>query len=523
MVYIFGHSYHHLIFYTTVKKIQSALISVFYKDGLESIVQKLHAQGVTLYSTGGTQAFIEKLNIPVIPVEELTSYPSIFGGRVKTLHPKVFGGILYQRNLESDVLQAKEYAIPAIDLVIVDLYPFEETLAAGGSHEEIIEKIDIGGVSLIRAAAKNHQDVLIVSDKEDYKKLETILDEKNGSTDLSDRKFFAAKAFAVTSHYDSKIFDYLNQEENIEAVRISEKQTTPLRYGENPHQKAVFAGNLDAFFEKLNGKELSYNNILDVDAAVNIIREFQEQSTFAIIKHTNTCGLATRPTVTEAYDAALAGDPVSAFGGILITNTKIDISVAQKIHELFFEVLIAPSFDADALELLKQKKNRILLRQKLFTNPIKQVRTALNGYLVQDVDLSVEDKNQFKTVTEKAPTTEELSDLAFAIKAVKHLKSNTIVFVRNKQLLAMGCGQTSRIDATKQAIEKATAMGFSLEGAVMASDAFFPFPDCVEVAQIAGIKAVVQPGGSINDKLSIDFCNEKNIAMVLSGVRHFKH
>lgn len=504
------------------KKIQSALISVYYKDGLEPIVRLLHENGVTLYSTGGTQTFIEELGIPVIAVESLTGYPSIFGGRVKTLHPAVFGGILYRRGHEGDVAQAAEYNIPALDLVIVDLYPFEETVASGASEEDIIEKIDIGGISLIRAAAKNFQDTLIVSTRNQYADVLAVLTEKNGATDLADRKKYAMEAFGTSSHYDTAINSYFLGLDNVYSFRGLPNQA--LRYGENPHQKATFYGDLDAMFDKLHGKELSYNNLVDVDACVGLIDEFEAAGpTFAIIKHTNACGVATAASAKEAYDNALACDPVSAFGGVVITNTNVDLAVAEELNKLFMEILIAPSYDEAALELLKSKKNRILLQRKQIALPGEMFKTILNGVLVQDKDLVTEVAAQMTTVTEKAPTESELVALEFALKVCKHTKSNTIVFAKENQLIASGTGQTSRVDALRQAIEKAKAFGFSLEGSVMASDAFFPFPDCVELAKEAGITAVVQPGGSIRDKDSIDYCNANGVAMVTTGIRHFKH
>lgn len=504
------------------KTIKSALISVFYKDNLEPIIKKLHELGVTLYSTGGTQTFIEKLNIPVKAVESLTSFPEILGGRVKTLHPKIFGGILGRRELQSDVAQMEQHEIPNIDLVVVDLYPFEETLAKGASEEDIIEKIDIGGISLIRAAAKNFNDVLIVSSRNDYAELQNLLEAGKGTTSLADRRRFAAKAFAMSSHYDSAIFSYFNRSENIPQFRQSHQKAAPLRYGENPHQKGVFYGDLDAIFEKLNGKELSYNNLLDVDAAVNLIADFSEP-TFAILKHNNACGVASRPSIKQAYLDALAGDPVSAFGGILIANRTIDAETAAEVNKLFCEVVIAPGYDDKALELLKSKPNRIILVQKKAELGNSSFRTLLNGVIEQDKDLKSETDQDLKPVTTKAPTAAEIKDLLFANKLVKHTKSNTIVLAKNGQLLASGTGQTSRVDALKQAISKAQSFNFDLKGAVMASDAFFPFPDCVEIADKAGITAVIQPGGSIKDKDSIEYCNAHGMSMVFTGTRHFKH
>lgn len=505
------------------KKIKNALISVYHKDNLEPIIHELNKLGVTIFSTGGTQSFIEELNVPVTPVEELTSYPSILGGRVKTLHPKIFGGILSRRALDSDVAQLAEYEIPEIDLVIVDLYPFEDTVASGAGEQDIIEKIDIGGISLIRAAAKNFKDVVIVSSRNQYSYVLEVLQQKNGATDLTDRKHLAKLAFNVSSHYDTAIFNWFNNnEEHYFKQSIAESQV--LRYGENPHQEGVFYGNLDAMFEKLNGKELSYNNLLDVDAAVNLIAEFpQNRPTFAVLKHNNACGLASRDTLLQAWNDALAADPVSAFGGVLIANQTIDLATAEEVNKLFCEVIIAPGYQAEGLELLKSKKNRVILVQKQVALPKKQFRTILNGVLEQDKDLKTANANDFKLVTKKAPTTQEIKDLEFANKLVKHTKSNTIVFAKNEQLLASGTGQTSRVDALRQAVVKAKAFGFDLKGAVMASDAFFPFPDCVELANNEGITAVVQPGGSIKDQESIDYCDSVNMAMVCTGIRHFRH
>jgi phosphoribosylaminoimidazolecarboxamide formyltransferase/IMP cyclohydrolase len=504
-----------------LKRIKNALISVYYKEGLEEIVKELNKLGITIFSTGGTQSFIEALGISVVPVENLTSYPSILGGRVKTLHPKIFGGILCRRELQNDIDQLKAYQIPEIDLVIVDLYPFEETVNSGASEAEVIEKIDIGGISLIRAAAKNYNDVLIVASKSEYDFLLQLLKTKQGYSDIKDRKYLAIKAFNISSHYDTAIFNYFSKGEE-PVFKQSIQQVYPLRYGENPHQKGSFYGNLDAMFEKLNGKELSYNNLLDVDAAVNLIAEFSEP-TVAILKHNNACGVASRNTILEAWKDALACDPVSAFGGIIIANKKIDVQTANAMNEIFFEVVIAPSYDPDALEVLKQKKNRIILIQKQRELPDKQFRQVLNGVLVQDRDKHTETEKDFKYCTKLKPTEKEIEDLIFANKIVKHTKSNAIVLAKNKQLLASGTGQTSRIDALKQAIAKSNAFGFDLNGAVMASDAFFPFPDCVEIAGNAGIKAIIQPGGSIKDKDSIDYCDAHNMSMVMTGYRHFKH
>lgn len=507
-----------------MKKIHSALISVFDKKGLEPVVRELHANGVSIISTGGTQQFITSLDIPVTPVEKLTGYPSILGGRVKTLHPKIFGGILGRRETTSDQQEMDQFEITGIDLVIVDLYPFEATVADGGTHEEIIEKIDIGGISLIRAAAKNFADVVVISSKDQYPRLTTLLNEGKGSISAEDRATFAAQAFEVSSHYDSAIFNYLNGEDSDSAFRLNRGKAHHLRYGENPHQKGTFYGDLDAMFDQLHGKQLSYNNLLDVDAAVNLMHEFQhDEPTFAILKHNNACGLATRPTLAEAYKDALAGDPVSAFGGILISNRPIDTETAEQIHELFCEVVIAPDFHPEALEMLREKKNRILLKQKNNDLPAKQFRSILNGTLVQDRDSSIEGPADFTVSTEKAPDEAQKADLAFANKIAKHTKSNTIVLAKNFQLLASGTGQTSRVDALKQAIHKAQTFGFDLTGAVMASDAFFPFPDCVQIAHEAGISSVIQPGGSVKDQLSVDYCNQHGLAMVFTGIRHFRH
>ncbi len=505
------------------RKIKTALISVFSKDGLDEIVQKLNNLGVSIYSTGGTQTYIENLGIEVNPVESLTSYPSILGGRVKTLHPKVFGGILSRRDLASDISQLEEYEIPEIDLVIVDLYPFEDTVKSGAEHQDIIEKIDIGGISLIRAAAKNHKDVVIIPSKDEYAKLSTLLSENNGSTNLDDRKYFAKQAFGISSNYDVNIHNYFS-DNSMNSFHVDLKESTPLRYGENPHQKGWFAGDLDELFTQLNGKALSYNNLLDIDAAVMLMKDFTSDGpTFAVLKHNNACGLSTRDSLSEAYSAALAADPVSAFGGVLIANRELDIDTATKINELFCEVVIAPSYSKESLALLKSKKNRIILVQKEISFSNSQIRTCLNGYLIQDKDLSSETEENFTQETKKTPSPQQNQDLCFANKLVKHTKSNTIVLAKNRQLLASGTGQTSRVDALNQAIHKAKSFGFDLKDAVMASDAFFPFPDCVEIAGNEGVNAVVQPGGSIKDKLSIEYCNNNNIAMVFTGTRHFKH
>lgn len=507
-----------------IKNITSALISVFHKDGLVPIVKKLDELGVVLYSTGGTEKYIKDLGIPVIPVENVTDYPSILGGRVKTLHPKVFGGILNRQENKSDVAEMEQFNIPQLDLVIVDLYPFEKTVASGADEQDIIEKIDIGGISLIRAAAKNFKDTLCVSSMEDYDEVLQIISEGNGSTTLEQRKNFAVKSFNVSSHYDSAIFNFFNNDHSIPSLKISETHGKVLRYGENPHQKGFFFGDFDAMFDKLHGKELSYNNLLDVDAAVNLMNEFRDDApTFAILKHNNACGLAQRGTLHQAYIDALAGDPVSAFGGILISNTVIDEATSEEIHKLFCEVVIAPSYTAEALEILKGKKNRILLIQKLHELPKTTTRSCLNGSLVQNRDILTDSEENLTQATNNKPTAGELEDLLFASKICKHTKSNTIVLAKNKQLFASGTGQTSRVDALRQAIEKSRSNDFDLNGAVMASDAFFPFPDCVEIANKEGITSVIQPGGSIKDELSVNYCNENNVSMVFTGVRHFKH
>ena len=507
---------------STTKKAASALISVFSKEGLEPIIHKLNDLGITIYSTGGTEKFIRDLGVHVVPVEDVTGYPSILGGRVKTLHPKVFGGILNRQDNNQDQTELESYEIPQIDIVIVDLYPFEKTVASGASEQDIIEKIDIGGISLIRAAAKNFKDVLCVASMEDYADFLNVISEGNGNTTIADRKRFAAKAFNVSSHYDTAIFNYFNEEELV--FKASETKGQELRYGENPHQKGYFFGDLEAMFDKLHGKELSYNNLLDVDAAVNLMEEFRgDDPTFAILKHNNACGVANRNTLKEAYLDALAGDPVSAFGGILIANMQIDKPTADEISGLFCEVVIAPSYTEEALDVLKQKKNRIILVQKDAKLPKTQVRTCLNGILVQEKNDKTDTLEDLTYQTNNKPTDNELKDLLFASKICKHTKSNTIVLAKNRQLCASGTGQTSRVDALRQAIEKAASFDFDLHNAVMASDAFFPFPDCVEIADKAGIKSVIQPGGSIKDQLSIDYCNEHEMAMVFTGTRHFKH
>ena len=509
------------------KPIRSALISVYYKDKLDLIVRELHKNNVTIYSTGGTLQFIESLGMHLVAVDALTGFPEILGGRVKTLHPKVFGGILARRDNPSDVEQLKKHDIPEIDLVIVDLYPFEETVKSTQNEQEIIEKIDIGGISLIRAAAKNFKDTLIVSSRDQYEELLSLLQAKNCGSDIADRKLFATKAFMTSSHYDTLIFNYFNLEAQLPVFKQSILGSKTLRYGENPHQKGVFYGDLTEVFEILNGKELSYNNLVDVEAAINLAAEFTEP-TFAIIKHTNSCGLASRPTISEAYAAALAGDPTSAFGGVLAANRKIDVATATQVSELFFEVLSAPDYEPEALAILMQKKNRILLKLKPATRPSslvphKMFKSLLNGVLEQDIDNVSEKQDTFKSVTDRKPTAQELSDLEFAIIAVKHLKSNGITIVKNKQLIGMGCGQTSRVDSLESALKKAKAFGFDTHGAVMASEAFFPFPDCVTIAHGAGITAISQPGGSIKDQDSINAANANGQAMVMTGVRHFKH
>ena len=508
----------------TTKTIKSALISVFDKTGLEPIVKKLHQQNVTIYSTGGTEDFIKNLNIPVIPIEDVTSYPSILGGRVKTLHPKVFGGILNRQDNHTDVQQMQEFDIPQIDVVIVDLYPFEKTVASGASDMDIIEKIDIGGISLIRAAAKNFKDTVIIPSVNEYSLFLDIISNNNGETTFEQRQSFATKAFNVSSHYDTAIFNYFNKNQQETVLKISETKADILRYGENPHQKGFFFGDFEKMFTKLHGKELSYNNLLDVDSAINLMNEFKDDDpTFAILKHNNACGIATRKTLKEAYLDALQADPTSAFGGVLISNTKIDLATADEINKLFCEVVIAPGYDDNALDLLEEKKNRIILVQKQVDLPKTSVRSCLNGILVQDKDLKTDSKQDLKVATTTSPSDAETEDLIFASKISKHTKSNTIILAKNKQLYASGTGQTSRVDALNQAIQKAISFDFDLTGAAMASDAFFPFPDCVEIANKAGITAVIQPGGSIKDELSIDYCNKNNVAMVFTGTRHFKH
>jgi phosphoribosylaminoimidazolecarboxamide formyltransferase/IMP cyclohydrolase len=501
--------------------IKTALISVFNKNGLSEILAKLHREGVELYSTGGTQRFIESLGIPCRTVERVTGYPAILGGRVKTLHPAIFGGILNRRGNPDDASDVRLFNIPPIDLVLVDLYPFEETLATGAGEEEVIEKIDIGGVSLIRAGAKNYRDVLVVASQAQYAALNELLERQGAQSTLDERRWFAKEAFAVSSGYDTAIFNYFDGGDG-SYFRQAANNAKTLRYGENPHQKGVFYGKFDALFEQLHGKEISYNNLLDIHAAVDLMGEF-DAPTFAILKHNNACGAASRSSMAEAWKDALAGDPVSAFGGILICNAVIDAAAAEAIHPVFFEVIIAPAYEAEALNILKEKKNRIILVQKQRPAEVGQFRSLLNGVLAQDKDSSIQTAGDLQIVTEKAPGAAEVEDLLFANKLVKHTKSNAIILVKNKQLCASGMGQTSRVDALKQAIERGRGFGFDLKGAVMASDAFFPFPDCVEIAAEAGIRAVVQPGGSVKDGLSIEYCNKNNIAMAMTGVRHFKH
>ena len=503
-------------------KLKSALISVFNKDGLEPIAKKLNNLGVIIYSTGGTELFLKKFGIPVLRVEDVSGYPSILGGRVKTLHPKIFGGILNRNDNNNDVNDLKNYEIPNIDLVIVDLYPFEETVKSNDSEQNIIEKIDIGGISLIRAAAKNFKDVMCISSQDDYSDFLDILNNNNGEVSLEYRRNFAFRAFNVSSHYDTAIFNYFKEDNN--SLKASFKNGKELRYGENPHQKGTFYGDFNSMFEQLHGKELSYNNLLDVDAAVNLILEFfNDIPTFAILKHNNACGLASRDSLLDAYKDALAGDPVSAFGGVLISNKKIDFETAEEINKLFCEVVIAPSFEKTAINLLKSKKNRILLVLKNTELNNQQLRTCLNGVLTQDKDNITDSTSNFKTCTKKSPNSSEIKDLEFASKICKHTKSNTIVLAKNLQLISSGTGQTSRVDALKQAIEKSNNFKFDLNNSVMASDAFFPFPDCVEIAHKNGISSVIQPGGSIKDNLSIEYCDKNSISMVLTGTRHFKH
>lgn len=503
------------------KRIKTALVSVYHKDGLQEIITKLHSEGVEFLSTGGTRQFIESLGYPCKAVEDLTSYPSILGGRVKTLHPKVFGGILCRRELSQDIQQIQKYDIPEIDLVIVDLYPFEATVTSNAPEADIIEKIDIGGISLIRAAAKNFNDVVIVASQSQYQPLYDMLLENGAVSSLEERRWFAKEAFAVSSNYDSAIFNYFDEDE-CSSFRLSENNQKPLRYGENPHQKGYFFGNIEEMFDQIHGKEISYNNLLDINAAIELIDEFDE-TTFAVLKHNNACGIASRPTVVESWKAALECDPVSAFGGVLVTNGVVNKNAAEEIDKIFFEVIIANDYDVDALEVLGQKKNRIILVRKEAKIPTRQFRSLLNGVLVQDKDTKTEKAEDLNVVTTKQPTQQEIEDLLFANKIVKNSKSNAIVLAKNKQLMASGVGQTSRVDALKQAIEKAKSFNFNLNGAVMASDAFFPFPDCVEIAHKEGVNSVIQPGGSVKDELSFNYCNENGMSMVITGIRHFKH
>lgn len=504
------------------RKIRTALISVYSKEHIEEIAKLLQRLGIHIYSTGGTFDFLTKSGLDVTAVESVTSYPSILGGRVKTLHPKVFGGILYRRENEQDLAEIARYEIPPVDLVIVDLYPFEKTVASTIDEEEIIEKIDIGGISLIRAAAKNFRDVLIVPSEQQYERLIELLKVKQGICSLEDRKYFAAEAFNVSSHYDTKIFEYFNRDQQIPAFKQSILHSFPLRYGENPHQNGVFYGNPDAVFTQLHGKAISYNNLVDIDAALELMAEFTEPAC-VIIKHTNACGVATRSTLKQAWLDALACDPVSAFGGVIVVNRPVEKETAEEMNKLFFEILIAGSFEENTMELLKSKKNRIILQLKQFEFPTTQYKSVLNGAIVQDKDLKTENKKDFRTVTKTAPNEHAVSDLIFANKIVKHQKSNTIVLVKDKQLIGCGVGQTSRVDALKQAILKAGEFGFNTEGAVMASDAFFPFADSVEIAHHAGINTVVQPGGSVRDADSINYCDDHGMSMVFTGIRHFKH
>lgn len=504
------------------KKITSALISVYSKSGIDIIVKRLAAQGVKLISTGGTFQYLTALGYDVTSVEDITSYPSILGGRVKTLHPLVFGGILGRRDHDEDIAAFQKYNIPPIDLVIVDLYPFEETLKTATSDQEIIEKIDIGGISLIRAAAKNYADVMVVPSVRSYAEFIEVYERNDGSATLQERQYFAAQAFNISSHYDAAIFNYFNQTAGIKAFKQDLQESALLRYGENPHQEGTFFGDLREMFDQLNGKALSFNNLNDIDAAINLIDDFDE-TTVAVLKHSNACGAASRSTLVEAWRDALAGDPVSAFGGAIVANSKIDEATAEEMNKLFFEALVAPDYEQKALEILKAKKNRIILRRKNVTLPVRQFKSALNGALVQEKDLKTEKEQDLKVVTNVSPTTEETSDLLFANKLVKHTKSNAIVLVKNRQLVGSGTGQTSRVDAVKQAIQKAREFGFDLKGAVMASDAFFPFADSIEIAHQSGITAVIQPGGSIRDNESLDLCNKVGMAMVFTGVRHFKH
>lgn len=505
------------------QKINNALISVYDKGGLDEILSLLNQLNVSFISTGGTKKYIEKLGYECESVEDVTSYPPILGGRVKTLHPKIFGGILYRRENESDKKTVKSYDIPSIDLAIVDLYPFEKTIASKASHEEIIEKIDIGGISLIRAGAKNYKDVLLVASKKQYPALLNLLNEKKNFSELDDRKWFAKEAFGVSSAYDSAIFSYFADKDDMSSFRVVADEGKKLRYGENPHQAGYFYGDFNASFNQVHGKEISYNNLLDIESATELMADFDETS-IAVIKHNNACGMASRNNLLQAWKDALAGDPISAFGGVIIANRELDEEVAEEINKLFFEIIIAPSYSHEALEILKQKKNRIILEKKSTESKHNyKYRSLLNGVLAEQKNTSVQTANDLKVVTNTTPTETEVEDLLFANKMVKHLKSNAIALVKNKQLIGIGTGQTSRVDALNQSIAKAKQMGLILEGAIMASDAFFPFPDCVEIAHNAGITAVIQPGGSIKDNESIDYCNQNNLAMVTTGIRHFKH
>lgn len=504
-----------------MKKISNALISIYHKEGFEPLLEKLHSLGINLYSTGGTYDFIKKMGYEATPIESLTSFPPLLGGRVKTLHPKVFGGILARRKLAEDMQQLADYKIPEFDLVIVDLYPFEATLAATDDVDKIVEKIDIGGISLIRAAAKNYKDVLVVPSVNQYDELLSLLQQQEGQTSEADRRYFAAQAFEVSSHYDTAIFNWMNPG-NITAFKKSESEAAVLRYGENPHQQGIFYGDISDVFEQLHGKAISYNNILDLDAAIQLIEDFDE-CTFAVIKHNNACGLACRENLIDAWKDALAGDPVSAFGGVLVTNRTITCDVAGEINKLFFEIILAPDYEADALEILKSKKNRIILKKKNYNFANEQFRSMMNGVLWQEKDQVIETGQQLEVKTQETPSADQIEDLLFGNKIVKHTKSNAIVLVKNKQLIGSGTGQTSRVDALKQAIEKAQHFELPLEGAIMASDAFFPFADSVELADKAGIRAVIQPGGSIRDSASVDYCNANKMVMVFTGIRHFKH
>ena len=505
-------------------KIRSALISVFDKDGIEPIISEFERKKITIYSTGGTGQFIEKFGIKYIPIEDITSYPSILGGRVKTLHPKIFGGILNRKNKKNDQKELLDYEIPQIDLVIVDLYPFQDTIRSTKNENKIIEKIDIGGISLIRAAAKNFNDVLCISDKSNYDDLLNILKNLRGETTLEIRKKFAITAFDISSNYDAAIFNFFNKGREVNSLKISSNSHKTLRYGENPHQSAKFYGDLKKGILQLHGKKLSYNNLLDIDNAVNLISEFKNESpTFAILKHNNACGISTKKSISLAYKSALMSDPISAFGGVLISNVEVDVVTAKLLKKLFFEVIIAPKFDPNALEILKEKKNLIILQNKISKKEVLNYRSCLNGFLVQENDLKTDSQKNLNFVTKQVPNKKEIEDLIFASKVSKHTKSNTIVLVKNFQLLGSGMGQSSRVDALNHAIKKAKSFGFNLKNAVMASDAFFPFPDCVKIADKEGIKCVIQPGGSIKDNLSIEYCNSNNMKMVFTGIRHFKH